>query len=211
MRSNLVHRGRAIDLEGKTWREEAPRLDRETLDAVVETGFSRRGYRGKRSGATMRTRLVALWDEEHREYHAYLTNLPVNVSAAEELAELYRLRWEVEHLFREAKGVFKMDREATKNRHVAGALIWTGWLALLASRRVYNAFREALPPEKRAHSPARRWAKAWASVARDYLKEVLKHLGREWRMAQPLEELSTRIWAEDSGITVEDFRREWLA
>ena len=155
LRSNTVHRGREIALEGKTWREVAPRLQREALDAEVEIGFSRRAHRGKCSGDTMRRRLVAVWDEEHREYHAYLTNLPVEVLSAEEVAELYRLRLEVDLLFREAKGVFKLDRVETKNRYAGEALTWTGWVALLASRRVYNAFREALSPEKRVHFPSR--------------------------------------------------------
>lgn len=36
-RSNAVHRGRVIDLEGKTWREVAPRLRREGRDPEAET------------------------------------------------------------------------------------------------------------------------------------------------------------------------------
>jgi len=94
--SHLVHRGRAIDLDGKRWSEVAPRLHRELLDAEVELAFPRRPYRGRARGDTLRARLVAVWDEEHREYHAYVTNLPVDVLSAEEVAELYRTRWSVE-------------------------------------------------------------------------------------------------------------------
>lgn len=66
----------------------------------MEVRFSRRVYGGKRSGDTLTSRLVAVWDEEQREYHAYLTNIPPDALTAEEVAEAHRLRWEVELLFR---------------------------------------------------------------------------------------------------------------
>ncbi|MCI4322499.1 MAG: transposase, partial [Thermoplasmata archaeon] len=41
-------------------------------------------------------RLVGVWDEEHREYHLYLTNVGSDVLTAEEVAALYGLRWQIE-------------------------------------------------------------------------------------------------------------------
>lgn len=63
---------------------------------------------------------------------------------------------EVKHLFREAKGVFRLDQVRTKNRYVAEALIWTGWFPLLVSRRLHNVVREALPEEWRERLPSHR-------------------------------------------------------
>jgi IS4 transposase len=65
--SPRVHRGRAIELEGKRWSGVAPRLHREVLDAEGELLFQRRAYRGHHRGDTLRARLVAVWDEEHRQ------------------------------------------------------------------------------------------------------------------------------------------------
>ena len=213
MRSHLVHRGASIDLEGKTWKEVAPRLQRGVLDAEVELRFSRRSYGGRSSGDTLRSRLVAVWDEEHREYHAYLTNVPPDVLTAEEVAEAYRLRWEVELLFREAKGVFRLDQVRTKNRYVAEAMIWTGWLTLLVSRRLHNVVREALPEEWRERLPSRRWAKAFVRVAGDLLNLVLARLDRQWVLPQPMAELAVRLEARalDPNLSRERFRREWMA
>jgi hypothetical protein len=39
----------------------------------------------------------------------------------------------VDLLFHGAKGIFRLDPVRTKNRYVAEALIWTGWLTLLVS------------------------------------------------------------------------------
>ena len=50
-------------------------------------------------------------------------------------------------LFYWAKGIFRLYRVRTKNRYVAEALIWTGWLTLLVSRRLHNVVRKALTVE----------------------------------------------------------------
>lgn len=54
VRPYTIHQGRAIDLESKTWKEVAPRLQLEALDAEVKIGFSRRVDRGHQSGDTLR-------------------------------------------------------------------------------------------------------------------------------------------------------------
>lgn len=210
VRYYTIHRGRAIDREGKTWKEVAPRLQREALDAEVEVG-SGRVYRGQHSGDTVRARLVAVWDKEHREYHEYLTNLLPDLLTSEEVAEAYRLRWEVELLFREAKGIFRLDQVRIKNRYVAEAMIWTGWLTLLVSRRLHNVVREALPVEWRERIPSRRWAKAFARVAGHLLSMTLTRLGRQWVLPQPMAEIAVRWEARalDPNLSRERFRRGW--
>ena len=47
-----------------------------------------------------------------------MTNLPVEALTADGAAQLYRARWTVELLFREAKGAFHLDCVATSNRYV---------------------------------------------------------------------------------------------
>ncbi|MGI0156198.1 MAG: hypothetical protein ACREDE_08755, partial [Thermoplasmata archaeon] len=37
-----------------------------------------------------------VWNEESRKYHVYLTNLPVEVLSAEDVATLYGCRWEID-------------------------------------------------------------------------------------------------------------------
>jgi hypothetical protein len=48
VRSLRVHRGRAIDLQGKSWKEAQPELQREAMAVEVEIAFSRRRYGGRR-------------------------------------------------------------------------------------------------------------------------------------------------------------------
>ena len=96
---------------------------------------------------------------------------------------------------------------------MAEALIWTGWLTLLVSRRLPNVVREALPVEWRERLPSRRWAKAFARVAGDLLNMTLARLGRQWVLPQPMAEIAVRLEARalDPSLSRERFRREWMA
>ena len=210
--SHLVHRGRAIELEGKRWSEVASRLHREVLDAEVELSFQRRGYRGRHRGDTLRARLVAVWDEIHQMYHTYVTNIPVDALSAEDVAELYRTRWSVELLFKEAKGSFHLDRVATGNRYVAESLIWTSWLALLVSRRGHNVLLEHVPPEERFRYPPLRWSRVFRDESREFLTPLLRRLRRRKVIPEPIDELVGRldVRARDPNITRERFREGWF-
>jgi putative transposase len=212
VRSHLVHRGSAIDLTGKRWAEVAPRLARGVLDAEVEVTFSRRAYRGTRHRDTLRARLVVVWDDVHREYHAYVTNLPVEVLSAEEVAELYRCRWSVELLFKEAKGSFHLDRVATSNRYAAESLIWTSWLALLVSRRGHNVLLAHVPPEERFRYPPLRWSRVFRDESREFLPPLLHRLGKRKMIPDPIDEMVGRldVRARDPNITRERFREGWF-
>jgi putative transposase len=134
VRSLRVHRGRAIEVEGRRWSEVLPQLRREVVDLEVEIAFTRRSYAGHRRGDTLTARLVGLWDEEGRNYHTYLTNLGSEVLNAEEVAQLYGCRWEIELVFKELKSQYALDRVNTTNRAVAEALIWASLLTLVVSR-----------------------------------------------------------------------------
>lgn len=123
VRSFIVHRGRAVDLEGQRLSDVLPRLQRGFLDAEVELSFKRRVYNGRRSSDTSRCRLVAVWGDEARKYHLYLTNIGPEVLTAEEVASLYSMRWEVELCFRELKSQYALDKFRTTNPDIVEALI----------------------------------------------------------------------------------------
>ncbi|MGC2034455.1 MAG: IS4 family transposase [Thermoplasmata archaeon] len=210
--SHLVHRGQAIELEGKRWSEVGPRLHREVLDAEVELSFQRRAYRGRHRGDTLRARLVAVWDEVHREYPTYVTNIPTEVLTAEEVAELYRCRWSVELLFKEAKGSFHLDRVATGNRYVAESLIWTSWLAMLVSRRGHSVLLEHLPAEERFRYPPLRWSRVFRDESRGFLTPLLQRLKKTRVVPDPIDEMVGRldVRARDPNITRQRFREGWF-
>ena len=158
VRSLTVHRGRAIDLEGKRLSEVLPRLQRGVLDAEVELAFKRRVYNGRCSSDTFRCRLVTVWNEEARKYHLYLTNIGPEMLSAEEAASLYSMRWEVELCFRELKSQYALDKFRTPNPDIIDALIWSALLTLTAARRLHTLIRQRSAPELRARYTQLRFA-----------------------------------------------------
>jgi IS4 transposase len=210
VRSLTVHRGRAIDLEGKRLSEVLPRLQRQTLDAEVELAFRRRTYNGQRSGDTLRCRLVAVWDEAGGEYHLYLTNVGPEVLSAEEVARLYAMRWEVELVFKELKSHYALDEFRTTNAHVVEALIWSALLTLVVSRRLHTLVRARAPEELRPRYTQLRFAVNFRRGARHILSAMLYNLGlskdRRNRFALNMYLVEASL---DPHVKRHRFREEW--
>ncbi len=211
VRSHRVHRGRALALEGRSWKEVEPLLRREVLDAEVEIDFQRRTYGGHRRADTLVARLVAVWNGETRRYHTYLTNVPPEILTAEEVSELYRCRWEVELVFKELKSEYALDRVNTTNRHVAEALIWASLLTLVVSRRLYSEVRDQLPERERARYPPMRWGIAFREQSARIHETLLHRLHRKRVEPEPLLELARALMARalDPNAGREKFRAEW--
>ncbi|MGI0129592.1 MAG: IS4 family transposase [Thermoplasmata archaeon] len=211
VRSITVHRGRAVDLEGQRLSEVLPRLDRRVLDAEVELTFKRRVYSGRRSSDTFRCRLVAVWNEEARKYHLYLTNIGADILSAEEVASLYSMRWEVELCFRELKSSYALDKFRTTNPDVVEALIWSALLTLVVGRRLHSLIRRRAPPELRPRYTQLRFAIHFRRGARHVLACLLDHLGFEGASAANHRGMNLYLVTEalDPHINRRRFREAW--
>ena len=84
------------NMVGKTLQEVLRGLRRDVFDVEVEVRATARRYNGKRRTTVERFRLVAVRDSEERKYHCYLTSVPVELLAAEDVASTYRARWEID-------------------------------------------------------------------------------------------------------------------
>ncbi len=89
-------------------------------------------YGQGRKRLTLRT--VCVYDPRTREEHWYLTNLPPSKFSPEEVAELYRLRWQVELLFLELKSELALDDLRSKREEVVRCFIYAALIALVLSR-----------------------------------------------------------------------------
>lgn len=186
--SNIVHRGRSIDIAGKKLSEIAERLDRKVLDCQVEIRFKRRKYKGKSRHDTMTVRLVGLLNDETGEYHFYLTDIGADVLNAKEIGALYRCRWEVELVFKELKSKYALDQVKTSNEDAVLGLIWVAILTLLVSRRLYHEMRRFVPPDV---NPARftqlRWANTFMENAPFILICILMRTYDNWNVERNME------------------------
>jgi hypothetical protein len=66
----------------------------------------------------------------------YVTNLPSRHFSAEEIAEIYRLRWEIELLFKELKTTCRLEQLPSSREEVVLTLLYATLLALLVTRAI---------------------------------------------------------------------------
>ncbi len=174
---NKTWRGRTIKVAGKHVSEVLPKLKRQILDVEVEVNLYRRKYKGKKRKDQTNFRLIAAYNKETGKYHTYLTNIPADTLKPEDIAALYRSRWDIELIIKELKSKYALDVVDTTNPQIIEAYIWTAILTLLVSRRIYNLVREHAPPDKIARYTQLRWSNIYAEHASDQLTIILAYNG----------------------------------
>lgn len=112
----------------------------------VDADFTVRG-RGRR---TFRVVRVPVWhdlpDGSGEIVYLWLaTNLPPEQFSPEQLATIYRLRWEVEQLFRTLKTVGRLDHLHSASPHVIHTFIYATLLGMVLSQDLCAAMRRERP------------------------------------------------------------------
>jgi len=162
---------RTVSLVGRRLKEVLPLLHRKVLDVMVEVGFERRKYRGVAASSTRMLRLVAVLDAETGEYHCYLTNIPPDRLAAEDIARTYALRWQVELLFETMKLHCQLDDLPSSKKHVVECLIWASVLCAVLSQVLMRAIRRRIAADRTV--PLLRWAALFSRLAGDIFQLLL--------------------------------------
>jgi putative transposase len=131
--------------------------------------------------------------------------------AAEEVAQLYSLRWEIELTFKELKSHYALDKFRTTKAIVVEALIWSALLTLVASRQIHNLVRRIQPPELRPRYPALKWARVFRATARDILRALLGYLGLGKGGSELYRGINTSLtrMALDSHVKRHRLREDW--
>ncbi len=169
---NRQHRGRAIAVVGEQLQDVIGRVQREVIDVMAEFPFKRRVYGGVRRGATQLLRVVGIRDEHTGKHHLYVTNVPVDKLAAEDVRCTYALRWQIELLFKELKSNYRMEDLPSRKKDVVESLLYAAILTLVVSRNLLNYVRRKLG-ELAERVPTQRWAAVLESLAHEILLLVL--------------------------------------
>lgn len=178
-------------LVGKTLQAVLCDLRRGILDVEVEVRASARRYRRKQTSTAERFRVIAVRDEKEREYHCYLTSIPVEILSAEDIAATYRARWEIELVFKELKSGYRLDDVASQKKEVVQSLIYAAVLTLLASRALLRSIASRIGEFRDRATPGR-----WWKVFSEYAQELQLLVIRPPRHAPPLRDLITTITHE---------------
>lgn len=184
--ANRKWRGASVPVVGRKVSEVIERLQRETLDVVVEVAFKRRVYGGVRHTDRERFRLVGVRDPVTRAYHLYLTNIPNDRLSPMDIAQTYAARWVIELFFRELKSRYRAEDLPSSKRHVVETLLYAALITLAVSRTLLAALRKKLG-SLGARVPDERWAALFAELAREILKIVLRRSAHAIVLARDLE------------------------
>lgn len=101
--------------------------------------------RSQRRPHAVRVRLAAIWNPVKDEHVLLLTNLDRAGFPLALLGEVYRLRWQVELLFKEWKSYANLHAFTTRNEHIAEGLIWASLAAAFFKRFCAQATAQVFP------------------------------------------------------------------
>lgn len=168
IRAAFTSAGRRVRrLEGKRLNRKRLPFDLGDLDFDTDWNNGRGHYEG---------RLVVLQrrGRRNRRVFVYLhTNLARDAFSLADVAQLYRLRWQIELLFKEWKSHANLHRFDTSKTNIAEGLIWASMLVATLKRYICHAAEHALGIELSTQRAA--------ASARHYLDAILASLMRRGR------------------------------
>ena len=95
---------------------------------------SRQNYDFQVSQKGVEYRLILLWNPQTKTHVAFLTNVPVEWLSKKALGKVYRLRWQIELLFKELKSFSGLKRLLTGNKQIVEGLVYVSLLACTLRR-----------------------------------------------------------------------------
>lgn len=90
------------------------------------------------------SRVVTRWNPTDKEWVRLMTNLGRDDFAAEDLFQAYRLRWQIELLFKELKSYANLHKFSTSKESIAEGLIWASLCAALLKRYLAHAGQQVV-------------------------------------------------------------------
>ena len=110
-------------------------------------------------------------DEASGSYHCYLTNVPAERLAAEDISQTYTLLYQVELLFKAMKSHGHLAQLPSAKIGAVDSLIWASILATLANPALFRLIRKQVGV--RGFVPLLRWSALYSQIAEDLLRLVL--------------------------------------
>jgi hypothetical protein len=79
-------------------------------------------------------RVIAFWYKKKKRIGYFVTNLAIETVPASDVVELYRLRWQIELLFKELKSYCNLKKFSKSNKDIVSTLIYASFIAVLLKR-----------------------------------------------------------------------------
>lgn len=133
-----IHRRgqRYRDLEGKSLRTVLRRL-RKDEGHDMDICWDDNGDEGR-----CYFRLVVAWNPVKKQWVRMMTNLCRDEFSKDDILQAYRLRWQIELLFKELKSYANLHRFSTTKETIAEGLIWASLCAAFLKRYIGHACQQ---------------------------------------------------------------------
>lgn len=166
-------------VEGRRLQDVFRRLPRQRLDLEVEWDRPR--------GGCLRLRMVLLWTPRE-QFTMLMTNVSRAVLSAKEVAQMYRLRWQIELLFKEWKSHANLHEFASANPALVAGLIWASLAAAALKRSLAHV-------SQRSGSPLPISTLITASCGAHILPELMRSVLHDFKNLRPILERTIRyLW-----------------
>lgn len=170
---NRRHRGRARPLVGMKLLDALDGLKREILDVNVTFRCRVRGYGGQPARFVEKTFRVIAQRRPSGEYAMYVTNASQAMLPAEEVWNVYRLRWEVETFFKTAKSGCALSDTPSRDQHRVETLVYAALLRATLAMRAKARFIRLAPARNRVRLNPHQWMRWWNRQLHDLLTAVV--------------------------------------
>lgn len=87
-------------------------------------------------------RVIALWNPRTKQHALFLTNTRADQLSLKTIGKIYRLRWQIELLFKELKSHTELRKFLTANRNIVAGFIWAAFCALFIRRFLVSAVQK---------------------------------------------------------------------
>ena len=119
---------------------------------------------------TLCYRVIGFWNPVEKDYHWYITNL---TAAAYLIYPLYRLRWQIELIFKACKNSLNADQITSTNKNIIETLLLASIVAHLSMQAIFRIGMEQLDEERLLAISFQRVAKVAVVLARDFIVFLL--------------------------------------
>ena len=123
-----------------------------------------------------RYRVIGFWNPVEKDYHWYIKNLTV---AAYLIYPLYRLRWQIELIFKACKNSLNVNQITSEDKNIIESLLLASIAAHLSTHTLFNIGMKELDEEQQLAMSFQRVAKVAVVLARDFIMFLL-HSSREY-------------------------------
>ena len=125
-----------------------------------------------------RMRLVAIYSPKEKRYTYLVTNLKTADFTVEEIIQLYRLRWQVELLFKECKSYNNLQGYQTGNATLQEAMIWGSLIAVTLKRFITKSIEQFYELEMSTMIVSKTTVHWWYALLESIVGNKRKQLGK---------------------------------